>query len=135
LNTKQKAPIEFYQNLGKLFYAIAAVDNSVRDEEFKMLKNVIATEWIALNDFEYSYNNNSIIIDTFKQLHNNPQHEAEFYFNSFLNFKRTHEAFFNKKINSLILKTARKIATSFSDQNKSELILLAKLHLELNKKV
>jgi hypothetical protein len=103
----------------------------VRDEEYNMLENVIKTEWIALDK---SYPSDSIIIiDTFNRLRNDTKNDAGFYFDSFVNFKRTHEAFFNKKVNSLILKTARKIATSFSDQNKSELILLAKLNLELKK--
>ena len=132
MNTKQQTTTAFYQNLGKLFYAIALADKCVRNEEFDMLENVIKTEWIALDK---SYPSDTImVLDTFKQLRNDTNTDADFYFDSFVNFKRSHEAYFNKKINSLILKTARKIATSFSDQNKSELILLAKLNLELNKK-
>jgi hypothetical protein len=137
LNTNQQTTTAFYQNLGKLFYAIASADKCVRDEELHMLENVIKTEWIILKDFEdTSYPSDPItIVDTFKRLRNDTTNDADadFYFDSFVNFKRTHEDFFIKKVNSLILKIARKIATSFSDQNKSELILLAKLHLELKK--
>ena len=135
LITKQKAPIEFYQKLGELFYAVAAADKCVHDEELNSLKNVIKKEWLALEDRQVYCNNSETItiLNTFKTLHNDPKHKADFYFNRFINFKRTHGVFFNKKMNALILSTAAKIANSFSGQNKSELIMLSKLHIEFNK--
>jgi hypothetical protein len=48
-------------------------------------------------------------------------------------FKRAHNSLFSHNVNKLILKTAREIASSFSGINKSELIMLAKLDIELKK--
>jgi hypothetical protein len=132
LTSKQTQNIEFHQILGELFFAIASADNCVRNEEFNALNNAILEEWSVL---EYAYSKNEItsILKAFKDLQDKPHHNAEYYFNRFIVFKKAHAVFFNKKINALILKTASKIANSFSNKNKSELILLAKLHIELNK--
>ena len=40
MKTKKKMTLKFYQNLGKLFYAIAAADKHVRDVEFDKLKEL-----------------------------------------------------------------------------------------------
>lgn len=136
MNLRQKADIEFYQNLGKLFYAIAAADNQVRDEEFNALKYIINNEWKPSSenpDNDFINNGTVTIIDTFKWLRNDNEYNAEICYNSFINYKRSHEDFFNKEIKSLIIKTASKITASYSGQNKSELMMLAKLSIEFKK--
>jgi len=126
---------EFYQNLAKLFYAIAAVDNNVRDEELDILKDIIREEWLTTNLINDSLKINieDSIINTFKWLHIDSEYTAKACFNSFLTFKKKHESLFTDDINRLVLKTARVVAYSFSKVNKSELILLAKLSLALKK--
>ena len=44
--------IKFYQNLGKLFYAIAAVDKNAREEEYNKLKEIVKSEWLAVDEIE-----------------------------------------------------------------------------------
>lgn len=127
--------ITFYQNLGKLFYAIAASDKAVKKEELDKLKETVKKNWLTSNlvhddakaEAEHS------IINTFKWLNRDNEYDAETCFNSFISYKKDHEQLFTKELNSLILKTASAIASSFSGKNKSELIMLAKLNLELNK--
>ncbi|WP_431136857.1 hypothetical protein [Psychroserpens mesophilus] len=131
LNSEKQITIEFCQYLGELFYAIASVDNFVRDEEFKKLEGLMATEWLALDGFDTSSKN--ILIDTFKKLQNTDGNDAEVCYNNFINYKKEHEAVFNNNIKSMILKTAAKITSSFSGQNKSELVMLANLNIELKK--
>jgi hypothetical protein len=136
LNLRQKADIEFHQNLGKLFYAIAAADNHVKDEEFYALKHIINNEWkssLENPDNDFINNGTVTIIDTFKWLRNDNEYNAEICYNSFINYKRSHEDLFNKEIKSLIIKTASKITASYSSQNKSELMMLAKLSIEFKK--
>ncbi|WP_299124336.1 hypothetical protein [uncultured Winogradskyella sp.] len=126
---------QFYQNLGKLFYAIAAIDNSVRDEEFEVLEKLVKKYWLSKSIIEDSSANNlkANIIETFKWLRDDREYDAEACYNSFINFKKQNESIFTDNINSLILKTAGEISASFSGQNKSEVILLAKLNIELKK--
>ncbi|WP_347925562.1 hypothetical protein [Pontimicrobium sp. SW4] len=131
---KQLAP-KFYQNLGKLFYAIAAIDGNVRDEELDKLKEIVKKEWLTNNAIEDSLKTTveHSIINTFKWLHNDNEYNAEACYNSFITFKREYESLFTNDIKTLILKTARAVATSFSKVNKSELMVLAKLDMELKK--
>jgi len=127
--------IKFYQNLGKLFYAIAASDNVVKEEELDKLKETVKKAWLTSNlvQDDVKVEAEHSIINTFKWLNRDNEYDAETCFNSFINYKKDHEQLFTKELNSLILKTANGIASSFSRKNKSELIMLAKLNLELNK--
>ena len=127
--------IKFYQNLGKLFYAIAVSDKVVREEELHKLQETVKSVWLTSNlvqDIDKPEAEHSII-NTFKWLNRDDEYDAETCFNSFISFKKDNEQLFTKELNSLILKTANIIASSFSGKNKSELIMLAKLNLELNK--
>lgn len=135
MKLKPQFSIKFYQNLGRLFYALAIADNCVRDEELKTLENSIANEWMILGDFNRKDQKNTplLILKTFKQLRDENKNDADYYFNCFINFKRSNGAFFNEDVIALILKTASNLAAAFSGKNKSELILLAKLNLELKK--
>lgn len=133
MDTKKEVNHKFYQNLGKLFYAMAAIDNNVRAEELDKLKDVVKKEWLTTNfiDDDFKKNAEQSIINTFKWLHDDNEYNAETCYNSFLTFKKEHEPLFTEGINTLILKTARAIAAAFSKVNKSELMLLAKLDMEL----
>tara|TARA_R110002073_G_scaffold13377_2_gene57141 strand:+ start:10765 stop:11181 length:417 start_codon:yes stop_codon:yes gene_type:complete len=133
MKTNKELTHKFYQNLGKLFYAIAAIDNNVRVEELDKLKDIVKKEWLTthLIEDDFKMNAEHSIINTFKWLHNDNEYNAKTCYNSFLTFKKEHESLFTDQINTLILKTARAIAASFSKVNKSELMLLAKLNIEL----
>lgn len=39
-----------YENLGRLFYAIAAADQNVRPEEIEKLKTLVGKEWLPLEN-------------------------------------------------------------------------------------
>lgn len=126
--------ISFYQNLAKLFYAIAASDNMVRDEEFNALKELIKHKWQSVFDKENNHkiNINHQIEIVFKRLVIEKR-DAYSCYDEFITYKKVHNYFFTPELNSLILKTAGVIAAAFSSQNKSELIMLAKLSMELKK--
>jgi len=127
--------IHFYQNLGKLFYAMAASDNTVREEEFTVLKEIVKSQWLDIDPIEDDFNTDAAyqIEVVFDWLNNQDDLNATSCFNDFIAYKNEQKHFFTDKIKQLILKTARAIASSFSGINKSELIMLAKLNIELNK--
>ena len=136
LNIDTNIALQFCQNLGKLFYAIAAVDNSVREEEVSTVEKLVNKYWLQ-QDFIASCSQNdakNAIIDTFKWLCEDSEYDAETCYNNFVNFKKQNDFMFTDHINTLILKTAGKITSSFSGQNKSELIMLAKLNIDLKKR-
>lgn len=119
---------KLYQNLGKLFYAVAASDKVVREEEKNTLKNIVKKDWVGVDDFKDEYGSDAayLIEIIFDWLDENepPAFSA---FNDFRDFKKGHEEFFTPEIKRLILKTADQIASSFSGKNKSELIMLSQL--------
>lgn len=121
--------IEFYQTLGKLFYAIAAADKHVREEEFIKLKEIIKTDWVPVVDFNGDkLQQIEIVFDTFCKKDNLNANEC---FRDFVDFKKKHESLYTSTIKYLILKTANAIAYSSSSKNKSELIMLTKLQMYL----
>jgi hypothetical protein len=131
--TKSKS-INFYRNLGKLFYSIAAADGVVRDAEYTKLKAMVEGEWLGVDHIEDSFGTDTAyqIEIVFDWLFNE-EFDADICFKQFMSFKNEHEYLFNEKINKLILKTAGTIAAAFSGVNKSELRMLAKLSIELKK--
>ena len=51
-DSKKKLGNEFYQNLGKLFYAVAMADHSVHMKELEKLNEVIRDHWLDVDDIE-----------------------------------------------------------------------------------
>lgn len=135
MNLDDQNTYRFFQNLGKLFFAFASVDDNVREEEVEVVKQLVRKYWLdenILNTISKGDAEN-VIIKTFDWLYEDNDYNSEACYDSFISFKRQNESFFTDPINSLILKTVGKITASFSGQNKSELILLAKLSIELKK--
>lgn len=125
---------KFYQNLGRLFYAIAAADGIVRKEEVDSLKRIVREEWLDLDDYTDEFGTDSafqieIIFEWLDANKPDPQ-EA---FQNFMEFQAENKELFNKQINDKILAASRKIAAAFRGKNKSELVMLARLQSVLNK--
>ena len=118
-----KYPISFYQSLGNLFYAISASDKRVDQQEINRLKELIATEWERDVHLEH-------LEKTFNRLMKE-QAPSAICFDAFVKYKNENRSLFSDGLNRLILHTAGAIASSFSKRNKSELMILAKLTLEL----
>ena len=118
-----------YEHLGKVFYSIAAIDKTIRKEEIEKLKQIIKTEWLPLeNTFnEFGDDTANEIEIVFDWLVAN-KWEFEQVITDFKFFKTEHQHLFTAEINSLILKTANAIATSFSGKNKSEHVLISQLN-------
>jgi len=135
MKTKKKLTIKFYQNLGKLFYAIAASDKVVRDVEFDKLKELVKKLWLDVDELEDPFDTDAAyqIEIVFDWLNREEDLNVKACFNDFLNYKNEQGHLFTKQVNSLIMYTASAIAESFSGKNKSELIILATLSIELNK--
>jgi len=121
----------FYQNLGKLFYAIAAADKKVRNEEYDKLREIVRADWLTVDELEDDFQTDAAyqIEIVFDWLNTEDTLDAETWFDEFIQFNEENAPLFTKPIQDLILKTAHAIAASFSGKNKSELIMLARLNL------
>ncbi|GAA4884387.1 hypothetical protein GCM10023311_03480 [Flaviramulus aquimarinus] len=135
MKTKKKMTLKFYQNLGKLFYAIALADKHVHDIEFDKLKALIKQQWLDVDVLEDDFSTDAAyqIEFVFDWLNKGGDLNAKTCYDAFVNYKNEQPHLFTESIKKLILRTARAIAASFSGLNKSELIMLAKLDIELKK--
>lgn len=124
----------FYQKVGELFYAIAAIDKVVRDEEYERLCELVVSHWRNSESAEDEFGTNAayqieIVFDWF----DHEQADAKECYEGFKEYFETHPKLFNNKRKQLILKTAHEIANSFAGKNKAELMLLSKLKLLFEK--
>lgn len=127
--------VHFYEVLGKLFYVIAAADGVVEGIEFNKLKEIVKKEWLPIDDTEDNFDTDAAyqIEIVFDWLNAQNNLNKDVLFKDFIDYKNEQKHFFTPAIKKLIIKTAHAIAASFSGKNKSELIMLAKLDLELKK--
>lgn len=121
-----------YENLGKLFYAVAAADKVIRKEEVEALNEIVEKEWIRIEDSHDEYGTDlgfqiEVIFDWFAE----NEFSAEAAFEKFRAFKEEHEYLFDKELKQLIWKTAEKVAFAFADRSKSEVFILSRLRLLL----
>jgi hypothetical protein len=124
----------FYHNLGKLFYAVAFVDKKVSDEEFLTLQEYITDYWIAYDDLTDLFNHDAAhLIEVVFEGIQFFEETSEDMFDAFITYKNEQLELFTKEVNSLILETCKAIAHSYAGVNKSELIIITKLELELNR--
>lgn len=120
--------LSFYQQLGRVFYGIAAADAVVRDEEVELLDSIVQNYWLPLEKVFDEFNTDAAyqIEIVFAWLNSNDW-DKENILENFVDFKSEHSKLFTPKNNTLILDTAEAIADSFHGINKAELSYLKKL--------
>jgi hypothetical protein len=129
-----KTILKFYQLLGKIFYAAAAVDKLVRKEELEALRKSVKTHWIALDETFDEFETDSayqieIVFDWLNDKHPDPGKAIH----SLQVFKEKYPELFTEKVKAMIMNTASAISSSFAAKNKSELIFLSRLERALEK--
>ncbi|MBT8298415.1 MAG: hypothetical protein HKP42_06520 [Maribacter sp.] len=129
-NIKEK----LHHNLGKLFYAVAMADKKIEVEEITVFKTEIRNRWSDpdVKQNELAVKDHHEIINIFTQLQAISAN-SDSCFNEFSEFYNEHKNLFSKDTKKRIWNTAQAIALSFAHKNKSELILLAKLKMLLEK--
>lgn len=124
----------FYQQLGKLFYAIASIDKNIVPQEVEQLKKIVKAEWLPLENTTDAFGTDAAfqIEIVFDYLVKNDS-ENNNLIEKFAHFKKEHPSIFTESVNKLIMKTANAIASSFAGLNKSELVFLSQLQIILSK--
>ncbi len=133
LDSKKKQGNEFYQNLGKLFYAVAMSDHSVHMKELEKLNEVVSDHWLDVDDIEDEFGTDSAhqITTVFDWLLEYEKDGEEIY-EEFEEFYTDHKKLFTPKVKALAMSTSRAIATAFAGSNKAELVMLGRLELLFN---
>lgn len=127
-----KTILRFYQLLGKIFYAAAAVDRLVRKEELEAMRNSVKEQWLDLDESLDEFGTDSayqieIVFDWLSDKHPDPGKAIH----SLQIFREKYPELFTKKVKEMILNTASAISSSFAAKNKSELVFLNRLERAL----
>lgn len=130
----QKFGLELYENLGKLFYALASGDGTVHTKEIDKMRSLITNNWLLRDDFdeENSFNTAFWIETTYDWCMEHDKSSEEC-LQEFKIFYKEHLELFTPKIKKSILAMARAIANAYAGKNKSELILLSRLEIMFRK--
>lgn len=109
-------PPHFVDLLGKVFYAAAKADKTIKTEEIERFNEMIESEWHEdygiSKAFYHCINigyNDDLLFDELKA-------HMEMY-----------PEFFGYEMNEKIIKTAYKIVASFAQTNKSEIVFISRL--------
>lgn len=134
MNATENIGITFYQNLGKLFYAIAAADNVVRKSEYESMKKIVKSEWIKVDDVVDEFGADAAFqIEIVFDWMDYETPNAESCFKEFESFFTENKSLYTDSIKQLIWDTANAIAGAFAGKNKSELMMLGRLQLIFEK--
>ncbi|NDV17030.1 hypothetical protein GO009_13435 [Muricauda sp. TY007] len=124
----EKIGNEFYQNLGKLFYAVAMADNNVRPVEIKRLRKYVRQHWLDIDEIEDEFHTDAAYqIEIVFDWLNGEEKDGEEYFKEFKEFYKEHPEKFTEPIKKLVVETAESIAKSFAGKNRSEMLAISKL--------
>lgn len=130
MDTTQNIGITFYQNLGKLFYAVAASDKVVRESEYKSLRKIVKSKWLQVDDIVDEFGADAAFqIEIIFDWMDYETPNAEACFKEFESFYNEYKSYFSNSIKRLIWETANNIADAFSGKNKSELMMLGRLKI------
>lgn len=112
---------KLYENLGYLFYAIAAADQHVHREEIEKLKALVGKEWLPLENSTDSYGTDAAhyISIAFEYLLSESM-ASEDAFKVFSDYYEESEPSFTKDLKRKIKSTATAIASAFAGKNKKE---------------
>ncbi|MEK6152231.1 hypothetical protein WIW50_03185 [Flavobacteriaceae bacterium 3-367] len=128
----QRIGNEFYQNLGKLFYAVAMADQSIHAKEMDTLREEVRSYWLQVDAVEDEFGTDAAFqIETVFDWLLEYGKDSGSCFDDFTTFYQEHHEKFSPKVKRLVMDTAHAIAAAFARKNKSELIILAKLKLLL----
>ena len=119
---------QLYENLGYLFYSIAAADKVVAQAEENTLKQTIDNIWLPVENStdEFGTDASEYIYISFDYLHAEGV-DAEFAFDKFKDYFETHSNGIDPSIRKKITLTAEAIADAYHGKNQQEQQMLTRL--------
>ena len=124
----------FYHNLGKLFYAVAFADKTVRKEEVETLREYVKKHWLSYDDLKDVFDSDAAhLIEIVFEGVQAFEETSKDMLDAFVSYKNQQPHLFTEKVNQLIIETSKAIAYSYAGINKSELVIISQLEIELNR--
>jgi hypothetical protein len=128
MKSAENTATHFYENLGRLFYAIAAVDGRVQNKELAVLRRLVKQEWVAHDHSPDRFGSDAPFqIEYVFEWLKDEKKSAQFSLSQFADYYESHRELFSEQVKQRTWKTADAIASSFAGRNKAELVTLDKL--------
>ena len=118
---------QLYEELGKLFYTIAAVDGKVAQTEKKTLQDLIESTWKPLEGSTDKYGTDQANLIGFAFDYEDTEGITEDGFESFERFYFENKSRITPDIVNNIIQTAKAIASASRARNKSENEIISKV--------
>jgi len=115
----------FYQKLGYLFYAIAAADRNVAQEEVQALRAMIREDWVNLETSTDAFGTDAAhqIEIVFDFIHDKDI-SADKAFRIFETWYHEHADLFDADVINRVYHTMNRVVTAFHGANKSEMAMI-----------
>lgn len=119
-----------YQQIGKLFFAVAFADKKIHANEVKQLQDTYRKAWLHQDHTSDEYGEEAthqieIVFDFLLEEHD--EINSFEILEEFDEFKSAHPSFFTKALNKRIMDSAMAIANSYAGVNKSEMVTISKI--------
>ena len=125
---------EFYQELGKLLYAIANADGKVQKAELKQLQKIVSDELVPLDDTTDEFGTNAAFITEFMfDVYEGTKQDVEKAFNSFLGYLQINKPMLDEKHKKAVISAAHKVAEAFKGMTDEEKQLIKTLEKEIKR--
>lgn len=125
---------KFFRKLGYVFYAVAASDGSVADDERKALHQMVIEDWVTLEVSQDQFGSDAAYqIEMLFEYITDQGMTAEKAYQKFEQYFKDNLELFSDEVIERIFHTCNRIAESFHSKNKAELNTLMRLHLLLGK--
>jgi hypothetical protein len=123
---------KFYEKLAHLFYAVAAADDIIRQEEKEVLHQMVLEDWLDLENSKDAFGTDSafsieVVFDQLEEL----DLKSDRAFEMFEKYYHNHPEMFDEDVVKRIFHTTHRIASAFHQKNKSEHNLLTRIHILL----
>jgi uncharacterized tellurite resistance protein B-like protein len=115
---------DFYTFLSSLFYAIAASDHTISRKEKEEIIRLVDEHWAIKNE---NINSKEIIYASLKKLIFEKV-DVENAFKQFASYFNQNPELFPSTVKETIMTCSYDIANAYARRNKSELVLLSRLH-------
>lgn len=124
-----------YEQLGNLFYSIAAADNAISPKEISKLREEVEKHWVPLEDSTDRFGTDAAqyIGISFDYLLDEQIPTADEAWERFEAFYIDNRELFSHDLKHKILESAAAIANAYAGANKAELTRLSRLTLLFNK--
>jgi len=124
-----RLPTDFYEAIGKLFYAVAMADRSFMKDEKKEIVNLVAEHW---SEKLFYKDADELVYQSIRASIAEEQKSQEA-FSIFKAYYLLNGLLFTKEIKKVLLEDTNAIGSSYSKRNKSESAMYAQLYLLFTK--